>query len=130
LWKYCLCTCLCAWYSLSSSIVAVASGLFVCRPGDYKPLPPPKAGASYKPVPPPKPKNYRPPVAPEGGGGGGSWSYGSGLPSQPCGDTDSTVASVLKQQTTGLPTYQHAKSYSVAGGLDSAGYVPQHNGGK
>lgn len=120
---------LCARYSLSCSVVCAACGLFVFRPGEYKPLPPPKTGA-YKPVPPPKPKNYRPPVAPEGGAGGGSWGYGSGHPAQPCGDADSTVASMLKQQATGLPSYQHAKSYSVAGGLDSAGYMPQHNGGK
>ncbi|XP_023725943.1 tight junction protein ZO-1 isoform X4 [Cryptotermes secundus] len=101
------------------------------RPGDYKPMPPPKTGAPYKPVPPPKPKNYRPPLASEGGGGGGgSWGFGVGPPTQPCGDADSTVAAMLKQQTTGLPTYQHAKSYSVAGGLDAAGYMPQHNGGE
>ena len=90
-------------------------------------MPPPKTGAPYKPVPPPKPKNYRPPLAPDGGGGGGngSWGYGSGPPPQPCGDGDPTVAALLKQQTT----YQHAKSYSVAGGLDAAGCIPQHNGG-
>ncbi|GFG33860.1 hypothetical protein Cfor_12812, partial [Coptotermes formosanus] len=108
------------------------------RPGDYKPLPPPKTGAPYKPVPPPKPKNYRPPLAPEGvgggggqggGGGGGNWGFGVGPPSQTCGDADTTVAAVLKQQTS-VPTYQHAKSYSVAGGLDAAGYMPQHNGGE
>jgi len=99
-------------------------------------LPPPKTGAPYKPVPPPKPKNYRPPLAPEGvsggggGGGGGNWGFGVGPTSQTCGDPDTTVAAVLKQQTTSVPTYQHAKSYSVAGGLDSAGYMPQHNGGK
>jgi len=94
-------------------------------------LPPPKTGAPYKPVPPPKPKNYRPPLAPEGvsGGGGGNWGFGVGPPSQTCGDADTTVAAVLKQQTS-VPTYQHAKSYSVAGGLDAAGYMPQHNGGK
>jgi hypothetical protein len=122
----------CASCSVWCSVVAVASYMFVCRPGDYKPMPPPKTGAPYKPVPPPKPKNYRPPLAPEGGGGGGggSWSFGGGLPSQPCGDADSTVAAMLKHQATGLPTYQHAKSYSVAGGLDAAGYMPQHNGGK
>lgn len=40
------------------------------------------------------------------------------------------MAAMLKQQMTGLPTYQHAKSYSVAGGLDAAGYMPQHNGGE
>jgi hypothetical protein len=119
--------CSCASCSLCCSIVAVASGFFVCRPGDYKPLPPPKTGAPYKPVPPPKPKNYRPPLAPEGGGG--TWGYGGGPPSQPCGDADSTVAAMLKQ-TKGMPSYQHAKSYSVAGGLDAAGYMPQHNGGK
>lgn len=122
--------CPCASCSLSRSVVAIAFLLFVCRPGDYKPMPPPKTGAPYKPVPPPKPKNYRPPLAPEGGGGGGSWGFGVGPPTQPCGDADSTVAAMLKQQTTGLPTYQHAKSYSVAGGLDAAGYMPQHNGGK
>ncbi|KAJ4436603.1 hypothetical protein ANN_16636, partial [Periplaneta americana] len=107
-----------------------ARGQMTLLPGDYKPLPPPKTGAPYKPVPPPKPKNYRPPLAPEGGSGGGSWGYGGGPSSQPCGDNDSTVAAILKQQTTGVPTYQHAKSYSVAGGLDAAGYMPQHNGGK
>ncbi|PSN46430.1 hypothetical protein C0J52_15366 [Blattella germanica] len=98
------------------------------RPGDYKPMPPPKTGAPYKPVPPPKPKNYRPPLAPDGtsSGGNGSWGYGGGPHSQPLGDTDPTVAAILKQQTS----YQHAKSYSVAGGLDAAGCLPQHNGGK
>jgi hypothetical protein len=40
------------------------------------------------------------------------------------------VTGMLKHQTTGLPAYQHAKSYSVGGGLDAAGYMPQHNGGK
>lgn len=134
-WKYCVCVAyLCVRCSFTCSIAAVAPGLFVFRPGDYKPLPPPKTGAPYKPVPPPKPKNYRPPLAPDGvsggGGGGGNWGFGVGPTSQTCGDADTTVAAVLKQQTTSVPTYQHAKSYSVAGGLDSAGYMPQHNGGK
>lgn len=132
LWPEVFVAYLCVTCSRTCSIVVVP-GFLIFRPGDYKPLPPPKTGAPYKPVPPPKPKNYRPPIAPEGisgGGGGGNWGFGVGPPSQPCGDADTTVAAMLKQQPATVPTYQHAKSYSVAGGLDAAGYMPQHNGGK
>ncbi|XP_034234792.1 tight junction protein ZO-1-like isoform X3 [Thrips palmi] len=110
------------------------------RPGEYnhnKPLPPPKT-TSYKPIPPPKPKNYRLPSNGQSDhqpnlqtqwrnpANGGEQTYGTNenTPQRPNKlnlGMENGISSPLHHSNNSI--YQHSKSFSLAGGMES-----HHNG--
>ncbi|KAL0269988.1 UNVERIFIED_CONTAM: hypothetical protein PYX00_007550 [Menopon gallinae] len=107
-----------------------------------KPAPPPKT-ATHKPIPPPKPKNYRPPQQPSNDQSGWNSNHHSspgqndvnqwGSPSM--NNNHDSQRSQWRHPSSPPGTlskdhYQHAKSYSLAGGVDGNNYshAIHHNG--
>lgn len=107
-------------------------------------MPPPKS-ANYKPVPPPKPKNYRPPPTESQNqwgprlGADGNYDQRSPQRSIDTGISSSPMSTLRNDDNANVPTlmksgtgnnYQHSKSYSTAGNIDSANFTPHQNGSK